>query len=226
MPDQEHLGQLFSGLSDAELRRIWRTELVSEARAVLQEEMMRRGVTAPELSEPARTEPVARTKPSIFSNPYLPPGALLADPKSEAVLSARGLVRLFQRLVVASTFIGIVLWSWIWLPLPISDDAMALRNVSGADAFDPMTSWLIITALQPVFIVCALGLYFFKWWARWLFVGAYGVGCLNTFLGGMGVSFGWEGALYQIMTLMDGAIIALAFLPPLAGYFEADRTTT
>ena len=212
MVDRPHLRDLYSGLSDAELRRIWRTELVSEARVVLQEEMTKRGITVPSLPP--------------FSNPYMPPAALLADPKDAAVLSARGLVRLFQRLVIGSTLIGIVLWLWMFLPLPISEDTMALRNVGGSDAFDPMLSWLVYTALQPVFIVCAFGLYSFKWWARWLFAGAYAAALLNTLVGGTAVWLAWEGVLIMLATLMDGAILTLAFLPPLAQYFEADRTVT
>src|SRR5687768_5017169 len=126
MVDRAHLGDLYKGLTDAELRRIWRTELVSEARVVLQEEMAQRGITAPELPEPVRREPAAQAARATFSNPYMPPGALLADPKEAAVLSARGLVRLFQYMVISSTLIGILLWVFVFIPLPASDDAMAI----------------------------------------------------------------------------------------------------
>jgi hypothetical protein len=226
MVDRAHLGDLYKGLTDAELRRIWRTELVSEARAVLQEEMAQRGITAPELPEPVRREPAARTARATFSNPYMPPGALLADPRDVAVLSARGLVRLFQYLVIASTLIGILLWILVFVPAPVSEDARTMRDASGFDGLHPMASWLLAVALQVVFIVCALGLCFFKWWARWLYVGAYAVNLANQLASGTGIFFAWEGVLQQIMTLMDGAVLALAFLPPLARYFEADRTAT
>lgn len=218
MVDRAHLRQLYSALSDAELRRIWRTELVSEARAVLQEELSLRGITVPSL-------PASEVE-TVVGNPYRPPAALLADPKAEAVLSARGLVRLFQYLVIASTLIGILLWVLVFVPLPVNEDAMAMRNAAGFDAVDPMVTWMIALSLQALFVLCAFGLCFFKWWARWLYAGAYAAGLLNSLVSGTTVWFAWEAVLFQITTLMDGAIITLAFLPPLARYFEADRIAT
>ena len=222
MVDPARLRDLYSGYSDDELQRIWRTDLVAEARVVLKEELQQRGMTAPPFPHDAG-EAEAKPKSRRFSNPYLPPGALIADPMEPAVLSARGLVRLFQYLVIASTSIGLLLWVFVFVPLPASEEARALRAASGFDALNPMISWLAAVALQIVYVVCAFGLCFFKWWGRWLYAGAYGIGVLNSLAGGTTVSLAWEGTLILIATLIDGAIIALAFLPPLARYFEEDR---
>lgn len=222
MVDPARLRDLYSGYSDDELQRIWRTDLVAQARVVLQQELIERGISVTPLPADAG-EAEAKPKARRFSNPYLPPGALIADPKEAAVLSARGLVRFFQYLVIASTLIGILLWVLVLLPIPASEDAQALRNMAGFDALDPMLSWFLAIALQIIVIVCAFGMCFFKWWARWLYVGVWVVSLLNELVSGTGVYFAWEGVLYDIGLLMDGAILALAFLPPLSRYFEEDR---
>ena len=98
-----------------------------------------------------------------------------------------------------------------------------MRDATGFDALDPTASWFVGIALQIVSLVGAFGLCFFKWWARWLCVAVWIASLLNELVGGTGVYFAWEGVLYDIGVLMNGAIFALAFLPPLSRYFEEDR---
>lgn len=225
MVDPARLRDLYSGYSDDELQRIWRTDLVAEARLVLQEEMQQRGLGVTLLT-PDAGEAEAKPRARLFSNPYLPPGALLADPKEAAVLSARGLVRLFQYLLIGSILMRFLFWILEFVPLPISEQARAMRDAAGFDAWNPMASWFIAIAVQLVLVVCAFAMCFFKWWARWVYVIAYAMMVANGLVSGTGVVLAWEGALYHIEVLMNGAILALAFLPPLSRYFEADRKAT
>ncbi len=146
--------------------------------------------------------------------------APIADLDAEASISARGLVRLFQSMVVASTAIGAFLWLWPYLPLPISEQTMAIRDADGIGALLPWASYWVLTALQPIWVVAGIGLYFFLWWGRLLLAAAYVVGILAYLIGGMIIWLPWEGVLVTIATLLDGAILTLAFLPPLSKYFE------
>jgi len=111
-----------------------------------------------------------------------------------------------------------------YLPMPISGDVMTLRTeATWADAISPMGSYVIFMALQPVWIIVAIGLCFFKWWARPLLVAAYLLGAVGNLLGGLSLWMPWETILFTASTLLDGAVLALAFLPPLSTYFEQDR---
>src|SRR5687768_13100713 len=167
MADPQRLRKLYESLSDDELVRISRSELVLEARDLLNAEMTERGLA-----------PAAR-------NPYLPPAAPIADPAAEATISERGLARLFQGMVVVSTAIGLFLWLWSYLPLPISEQAMAIRDADGIGALLPWASYWVLTALQPIWVVAGIGLYFFLWWGRLLLAAAYAVGIVAYLAGGM-----------------------------------------
>ena len=103
MVDRDHLRELYNRLTDDELTRIWESELVSDARHILQAEMNLRGLPTPAPKEP--DPPPTRSRFSL-RNPYLPPGALIADVNAEAAISGRGLVRLFQSMIIASTAIA------------------------------------------------------------------------------------------------------------------------
>jgi hypothetical protein len=97
---------------------------------------------------------------------------------------------------------------------------MAIRDADGIGALLPWASYWVLTALQPIWVVAGIGLYFFLWWGRLLLAAAYVVGILAYLIGGMIIWLPWEGVLVTIATLLDGAILTLAFLPPLSKYFE------
>ena len=219
MVDTDRLRVLYDGLDDRELQRIAGTELVPEARAVLEAEMTARGLP---LAGGEATEPVTAPRKRSTLNPYAAPASALADPW--AVLAVPGLIRLFQCMVVASALLGILLFVSPYLPMPISGDVVTLRTeATWADAISPMVSYVILMALQPVWIILAIGLCFFKWWARPLLVAAYLLGAVGNLLGGLSLWMPWETILFTASTLLDGAVLALAFLPPLSTYFEQDR---
>jgi hypothetical protein len=110
------------------------------------------------------------------------------------------------------------------LPLPISDVSREVRGAAGADALALGLAVLIAYAMQPLWILSAIGLCFFKWWARPLFAGTYALGAIQNLIGGMAIWLPWEAALVTVVQLLDGAVMVLAFLPPLSAYFAQDRT--
>ncbi|MGH8617562.1 MAG: hypothetical protein ACREUW_07695 [Burkholderiales bacterium] len=154
-----------------------------------------------------------------MQNPYSPPQTNVKDAETSDSPSLDGLIRLFHRLVIASALIGIFLSVSPWLPLPLSPELYLALDAIGAGALAPslwhITWWII----QPLWLLAAIGLYTFQRWARWLFVGVYTVSTMASAVGGAVVWLPWEIVLFTITTLMDGAIIALAFLTPLRERF-------
>lgn len=220
--DADHFRRYYGSLEDEELLRLWRGELIPEARSILEAEMSSRGVSVDLVAE--SPVPIQSRDSSGASNPYRPPGTLVADPGGlAAVVTVRGLIRLFQTMVIVSTVIGLFLFASPFLPLPISEQMAALRGYSGAGAIAfPITSFVFLIA-QPLWLLSAVGLCFLKWWARPLFVGTYALTIVGSLFGGIAVSLPWEASLATIATLIDGAVLGLAFLPPLSEYFAHDR---
>jgi hypothetical protein len=215
--DVDQLRAHYDQLDDQELQRIAQTELVPEARAALDAEMSARGLLWKSDADAPAAPRVAR------ANPYAPPEATVSDPHAWAVLSVPGLIRLFQSMVVASALIGVFLFTWPYLPIPMDEDVWNFRWQSGAGAAWGAAAYFIHLVLQVCWILSAFGLCFFKWWARPLFAGTYLLSAVSILLGGFVIWFPWEAFLITVATLLDGAVMALAFLPPLSAYFERDR---
>jgi hypothetical protein len=199
-------------LNDEELERLAKTQLLPEARQVLAAEMIARGL-APDGPEPA----------TPTTNPYATPNSTVSDPNAWATLKVTGIIRLFQVMVCASTVIFLFIAFWAFLPIPMAEKVAGLRNAAAADALAPGIVDFLSWALQPLWILSAVGLCFFKWWARPLFAGIYVLGSIGTLLGGLVLWLSWEAVLVTVAILLDGAVLALAFLPPLSAYFERDR---
>jgi len=216
MVDRDHLRELYNRLTDGELTRIWKSELVPDARSILQAEMNLRGMPTPAPKEP---DPPRSGPRFSLRNPYLPPGALIADVNGEAAISARGLVRLFQWMVAATTAIGLLLFIWPYLRLPIPEDVLGMRFAQ-VGGWWPAATLVSYYVLQPIMVIAGIGLFFFMWWGRLLFVLAYVLGTIANLLGSMVIWFPIEVTLFTIVTLLDGAVLTLAFLPPLSRYFE------
>lgn len=155
---------------------------------------------------------------------YVPPVAEANDFKSDvATVTVKGLIPAFQLLVVTGTVLGLFVFGWRYLPVPLSSDAQTMLSYHGVDAVALPLAILINLVLQPIWIVSAFGLCCFTWWSRPLFVGAYILGFIQTLLGGVAVLLPWEFVLLTFISLVDGAVLALAFLPPLSGYFDREK---
>jgi hypothetical protein len=126
-------------------------------------------------------------------------------------------------MVAASPPIGLFLFFTPLLPLPVSDLSREIRSAAGAEALAFGAAAATAYVMQPLWILSAVGLCFFKWWARPLFVGIYVLSGIQTLIGGMVILLPLEEMLTRITTLLDGAVIVLAFLPPISTYFAQDR---
>jgi len=154
-------------------------------------------------------------------SPYDPPHSRVDDgTEPSSVLARQSKLKLFQWVVVASVLTSLVFFFLPAVPLPVSPDVAALRGKSGYGAMLPGIRELIAWILLPLWLLASVGLFFFQAWARTLFAVLYIVALLLRFAQGVTVSLPVEGFVGEIVSLLDGAILVLAFTAPLDAYFR------
>ncbi len=128
----------------------------------------------------------------------------------------------FRALVVISTLIYLVYWflpfvDWRWYSL----DVLELRELSGigAQLLLPLAVEYILFA---AWILAAVGMYFFKAIARSAFLWLYIVSTLMEPFLGVVVLTGLDSVLSSLSTVLDGAIIAIAYLTSVERQFVLD----
>ena len=126
----------------------------------------------------------------------------------------------FQSLVVLSILLGLALWVSPHLPISRAPEVMELLNANGADALSYELAFGVRKYLPAAFIVGAIGMFFFTWWGRWFFAACYAVGLVVTIIAGFTVSPAIDSAIFLLATLVDGAILGLAFFSPLSEHFD------
>ena len=157
-------------------------------------------------------------------NPYEPPSAPVDVSDAPAVITVRGLVRLYQGLVVGVTVLGILFYFGVFNYFA-TPEMLELTGISGAGSLiHPETLTSIYMAMEAFFVASAIGLFFFTWWSRPLFVATYASGVIVNLLTGAQISLPVAGFFGTAMCLMHGAILALSFLPPISGYFARERS--
>jgi len=134
-------------------------------------------------------------------------------------------VRLFQVMVVLSTAVYLV-WYFSWyMPLPFASVEPAMRYLGHGSLpiYDnQVVSWLIFAA----WIVAAVGLILFQPWARLLFAALTVWSVIEILTSGLFVQFPVQVALGRVNSLLDGAILTLAYLEPLSSAFRKSPNST
>jgi len=125
----------------------------------------------------------------------------------------------FRGLIIVSTTLYVVYWflpffDWRWY----SPEVLELRSVSGFDAKIVLPS-LVDYLLLAAWLLAAIGMYFFKAPARSLFLWLYIVMTLVDPFRGTSVFTGVDLLLFSLSTLMDGAILAIAYLTSVGRLF-------
>jgi|SRR5882724_6644099 len=130
----------------------------------------------------------------------------------------------FKCLVGAAlVFHAIGLFVLPMLPSLFSADTLQLMKYSGHGAHIAVNH----PAIFAVYLLpypALVGLLFFKNWARLLLLGFLCVTLFGSFVMGTSVSGPPESFVSFAATLLDGGIVALAFLSPLAEAFSAVRS--
>ena len=127
-------------------------------------------------------------------------------------------IRLFQVFVVLTSAAYVV---WFFLPywssyLPDQEQRLADHNGYGADI---PTHFLIYGTWFCLWLIAALGLFFFQNWARHLFLALSLVGLAMAPFSGFVVQPPIDALFSTINLLLDGAILAMAYLSPLSVCF-------
>ena len=131
-------------------------------------------------------------------------------------------VRVFQTLVVVSALLYI---AWMVLPhlsrtfSPEVQELLAWGGYGGA-------SWVI----DPRFflsigigkILSSLGLFLFLSWGRWLLLAVVTVSLVSVPFAGVSTGVPLDNIVGCLLSLTDGAILALAFFSPLAEAMRKD----
>jgi hypothetical protein len=133
-------------------------------------------------------------------------------------------IRLFQALVVVSTLSYSL---WFFFPYIVQhlandlyrDIASRLGQYDGYGAFLPVHHPLYYWPWFGFWLIASIGLFFFQNWAKNLFLFLNVLGLVLAPLGGFSVRGPLASLLAELTTVLDGAILALAYLSPLAAAF-------
>ena len=116
--------------------------------------------------------------------------------------------------------LGFLLWIGPRYLSPTAPELLQLIEANGADALSYNAAFAIRKYLPVAYVIAGIGLLFFTWWSRPLFVATYAVGFVSTGIGGFSVWPAWEATVIYLATLIDGGILALAYVPPLSSEFS------
>ncbi len=133
-------------------------------------------------------------------------------------------VRIFQVFVVVS-----ILSYSLWFFFPnlsqhfanelYRDIAFRLGEYNGFGALLPVHHPLYYGVWFGLWLIASIGLFFFQNWARYLFLCLYVLVIVLAPFSGFSVKGPLEGFFSELITVLDGAILAMAFLSPLAAGF-------
>lgn len=140
--------------------------------------------------------------------------------------------KIFKQLVIGSVLLHTLLWfspyfSYLWM-----DDGMLemLVSAGGYGAILPYDEYARFFMLYDVvvyfgFVLSSIGMLFFYNSARVIFTLLIAVSLVFILFSGMVVSIEGDAFLGEILSLLDGAILALAYLTPLSKKFTWSRTS-
>ena len=134
-------------------------------------------------------------------------------------------IRIFQVFVILATVSYV---AWFFFPYISEHFANTLyRDIEnrlgqydGFGAVLPVHHPLYYGTWFGSWLVASLGLIFFQNWARHFFLFLYVLGIALTPLGGFSVQGPLENVFGQMTAVLDGAILAMAYLSPLADGFK------
>lgn len=129
-------------------------------------------------------------------------------------------IRAFQALVIASTACYV---AWFFLPYwsdYLTDTEQRMTEVSGYGALLPIQHPIYYSIWFGLWIVAALGLIFVQNWARHLYLALTLLTLSLTPFSGFIVQAPLDTLFSNANLLLDGAVLAVAYLSPLAASFD------
>jgi len=133
------------------------------------------------------------------------------------------------RPIFRSTVVASVILYTVYVFLPLFDDQLldymekGARDLAGANSrilFDMWQFWLMYAA----FLIASVGLYFFMPWSRTVFIVAVAASIAISLFSGLHVLTNYELVIGGIVSMCDGAIIAMMYLTSIGELFERNVT--
>ena len=133
--------------------------------------------------------------------------------------------KIFQMIVIVSTIIYVVFWFWPTMGLEqLSEIEFRLVQYQGYEAIMPVIP-ILSWSQFVLWLSASVGLLFFIKAARTLFL----ILCLIEFvilpLSGYVVFTAFESLMVHILSMADGAILAMAYLTSISGGFSNSPLT-
>lgn len=126
------------------------------------------------------------------------------------------------RLLVLACLLGLTAAGVVDVVFPHLVPAAAAQAIEAEAAFKVLEHWAFVSVLAVWAVACfagAIGLLFFRRWARSLSLWTTGVGFVLYPLFGATVSSGWANALTESSATLWGAVLALSYFGPLCARF-------
>lgn len=129
-------------------------------------------------------------------------------------------IRTFQILVIAATACYVVWFLLPYWPFYLTETEQRMVDVSGYGAVLPVEHPLYYSAWFALWMIAAFGLILLKNWARHLFLTLSVLGSALAPFSGFVIQAPLDGLFANTSALLDGAILAIAYLSPLADSFN------
>jgi hypothetical protein len=135
--------------------------------------------------------------------------------------------RIFRKIIIASVLLYTFIWFFPYFGYVLMTDSEIdiLVSVGGYGATLPYEEYAVFFMVYDVmiyagFVASSIGMFFFKKIAREAFSVLIVISLIVTFVSGMTVSYAGIAFLESILSLMDGGILALAYLSSLSQKFS------
>ena len=128
---------------------------------------------------------------------------------------------IFRFLVVTAAILSIIVWSLPYFDHQwLSEDQQFLVSYSGYESLLPLGNYFAYWGPLAIWLILSVGLFYYNKFSRKGFVLFYIVETVLQFFYGMQISTPYEGVLFTLIGLADGAIIAMAYLTSISDRFE------
>ena len=129
--------------------------------------------------------------------------------------------RIFRGLVLSGLILFVLWWYFPYLEPNLTEDTVRLElwSISGFDSWFEYPAWYSNTWLA-VWVLAYLSLFFFLKHGRTFFLVAYLVSLATIPINGTEIQSPWSALLGDLGTLVDGAILAVAYLTAVGSRFD------
>lgn len=116
--------------------------------------------------------------------------------------------------------------SLIDMTITAEANAAAMEEMTAIEAASALLMVATLLVNVPLYIASLIGLFQYRWWARWLYVGNLSAGILLSTVASLAMfQFCWvlSTVLSSTASIVTGAIITMMFLTPTSDRFERPR---